>query len=96
MLDAVPEPAFMWDAVYRVWHDMTKKRWRLGSDPLCSARLLLEHAKVDASLGPRSHAVQIIELGENGSYDSVVFSIPKILEEWSGRIREVIIDLACK
>ena len=96
VLDAIPEPAFTRDAVYRVWHDMTKKQWMLDNDPLGSARLLLEHAKVDAGLSPRSHAVQTIDLGENRSYDSVAFSIPRILEEWGGRIREVIIDSACK
>ena len=71
ILNVYPEPTFTHDAVYHVWHDLTRKKWEHNDIPLESAQKLIEQVSVDGGLGPRSRAMCLIDLGTCEYYNTI-------------------------
>ena len=78
-------------------------RWMIGSSTKYKSNIagdtewesglkLLEKASKD--LGP--HPIERIELPDQPGYRAVAFCVPDLIKKWRGRIREILMDSACK
>ncbi|KAG8942368.1 hypothetical protein FRC03_003274 [Tulasnella sp. 419] len=86
-----PNPAFSRKQVYQLWHSTVQKQWTMDADELTSARkLILEKGKEPGGLGP--FRFEEIPISAVAGFDVLAFSVPAILEQWKGRMREVLID----
>ena len=69
----------------------------MDPDPLVLAqRLLANAADLDGKGEGNSPQVQIIEIPGSDDYDCLTFSIPEILQGWSNRVKELVVDSACE
>lgn len=88
-----PNPAYSRKSVYRLWHDQKSKQWKLDPDEVKSARVLIEKASKDLK---SLYRVDPIALPEEDGFTGLAFSLPEILQQWGGRIREISLDSTCK
>ena len=77
---------FSHHAAYQVWRTLNMKEWKLDDDPLISAQKLLANAA----------NIQTIHIDVNDDYECLAFSVPEVLEVWSHRVKELVMDLACE
>jgi hypothetical protein len=95
ILKTHPSPPFPRKAIYQLWLDQTSKKWKCDPDEVKSAKILIEEAsKAMPGINPL-YTVQSIRLHEETGFTAIAFSLPKILYQWGGRIREIALDSAC-
>lgn len=63
-------------------------------DEVTSARNLLKKGLEPGGLG--EYAFECLEIEEPEGMSVIAFSIPEMIKRWRDRIREVVLDSACK
>ena len=58
--------------------------------------LLEEHRVSDGILSGLCTEVELVPITEEAGVTAIAFTLPKILRQWGGRIREVQLDSACE
>lgn len=88
-----PNPRFSRRSVHSLWSKLNEVDWKRAEDPLTSASLLIKEAE-DGKLG--NEKVQMINLPTEEGFTALAWSLPNIIARWGGRIREVVLESACK
>ena len=67
--------------------------YKMAENPMESVRKLFELNK-EGKFG--DYRVEEIELPKVVGYDGIAFMIPDLVKEWKGRMREFLMDSACR
>lgn len=91
-----PTPSFSRKAIYHLWSDQTSAKWKQDPDEVKSAKILIEEASKPGPNQKGLYVVEPIPLHDEEGFTALAFSLPEILRQWGGRIREVALDSACE
>lgn len=98
MLRRHPNPAFTCKAVYELWAKIDRTQWKRDNDEVKLAEILLEEFRSGKynipGLGIDAAAIPL-KLAPEDNHVALAFVLPEALNQWSGRIREVLLDSAC-
>jgi hypothetical protein len=72
--------------------ELNSRKWKLSESEWESAIKLLAKAEKDLGAFP----IEVIELPDQQGYRALAFCIPHTLRNWRGRLREIMLDSACK
>jgi hypothetical protein len=86
-------PNFTRKAVYNLWGQADRASWERDKDQLQSAKILLEEGRKAGGLG--MYEIRPIEIEVEDGFEAIVWSLPDMLRQWGGRIREISLDSAC-
>ena len=87
-----PTPAYNKKAIYQLWSNQTSQQWKRDPDEVKSAKILIEEAARNAN---SLYGVEPVSLHEEDGFTAIAFSLPEILRQWGGRIREIALDSTC-
>lgn len=76
--------------------DQSSKVWKRGPDQVKSAKTLIDEASWVSPERKATFMVEPVPLHNEDGFTALAFALPKVLRQWSGRIREVSLDSACK
>ncbi|CAA7270392.1 unnamed protein product [Cyclocybe aegerita] len=90
ILKDFPRPNFTQKQVYHAWRKGDNAKYRFNNNHLKSAELLLEDAKKMKGL----YRIEPISLPKCDSFQVIAFSLPELLTQWGGKIKETVLDSA--
>ena len=91
-----PNPTFTRKAIYALWASVDGRKWRRDDDEVRSAHILLEEMRKKDSATAELYNVTEIPLSERDGFIAIAFSLPGVLRQWGGRVREISLDSACR
>jgi hypothetical protein len=77
-----------------MWAKIDSKNWKRDEDELTSAQLLLNEGGSAGGLGV--YRVEAVPIDPEPGLTVIAFSLPEILNQWGGRIRELSMDSTCE
>lgn len=98
MLELHPIPTFQRKAVMQMWREDTQTAWKRDDDEVKSARILLEEAAKRSEDDKKRglYSISQIDLPQEDGFTALAFTLPDLLNDWGGVIRELQLDSACK
>jgi hypothetical protein len=96
-----PRPSFTRKSVVQLWSRLNSHFWKRDEDEVRSAWKLLEEHRTSSSKSGGSSSglymvVEPIPIEEETGVTAIAFTLPGILRQWGGRIREIQLDSACE
>ena len=80
-----------------MWSRLNSHVWKRDEDEVKSAGMLLEeHRTTGGPLSGNYTVVEPIPIEEETGVTAIAFTLPEILRQWGGRIREIQLDSTCK
>ncbi|KAL6303645.1 hypothetical protein BKA93DRAFT_329747 [Sparassis latifolia] len=76
-----------------MWSEADSKNWKRDGNELKSAKILLEEGCKNSS---GLYTVQPVPIASPPGLTTIAFSLPNILRQWGGRIRELAMDSTCE
>ncbi|EJD54251.1 hypothetical protein AURDEDRAFT_156030 [Auricularia subglabra TFB-10046 SS5] len=92
ILEKHPCPNFTRKSIHNLWAKRDALKWKRHEDQLKSAEILLEEGKKKGGLG--MYAVQPLDLQPEPGFEALAWSLPAMIGQWGGRVREVALDSA--
>ena len=102
ILQKHPRPSFTRKSVVQLWSRLNSHLWKRDEDEVRSAWILLEEhrsRRSETSGGTLSGIYSVVEpipIEEETGITAIAFTLPEILRQWGGRIREIQLDSACE
>ena len=88
-----PVPRFSRKSIHHLWSQINHKLWTRDEDQLKSAKILLQEGSTKGQLG--RYALKSIVLPSEDGFTAIGWSLPDVMQQWGGRIREVAMDSTC-
>jgi len=88
-----PKPQYNRKAIYQLWSDHASKQWKHDPDEVKSAKILIEEVSRNRN---SLYTVEPIPLHDEEGFTAIAFTLPEIMHQWGGRIREVELDSTCR
>ncbi|THU75985.1 hypothetical protein K435DRAFT_601431, partial [Dendrothele bispora CBS 962.96] len=89
-----PNPTFTRRSIYHIVANIKRQKWQRHEDEYESAKILLEESKVERPDNPYGIVESLDNLPNVDGYSAIAFSLPKVLAEWGGKVREIALDSA--
>jgi hypothetical protein len=94
ILKKYPDPKFSKKSVSYIWTALLSERYKHDTNPITSAKIILEEAKKDSPTAP-SYPIHIIPMSERPGFVVMVFAILAPIEKWGTILQELSLDSAC-
>ncbi|KAF9480703.1 hypothetical protein BDN70DRAFT_804773 [Pholiota conissans] len=92
-------PKFPRKSIYKIWHQMSSKKWTRDPNEMESVRILLDEFSKKPGASPTASdisSLEVIPLPDEEGFTAIAFCLPEILRKWGSQIREISLDSTFK